>query len=104
MTSFRVVLVAAAPGRAEMLARGIVRARLAACVSVIPRVASHYRWKGKIERTAEALLVCKTRAGLLKKLAAFVQKNHGYEVPEVLALPVVFGGKAYLDWLAEETA
>ena len=103
MPAFRVVLVAAPPDLAETLARGIVREKLAACVNVVPGVVSHYRWKGKIEREAEALLVCKTRATLLKKLETYVKKNHRYEVPEVLALPVVYGHKPYLDWLAGET-
>jgi periplasmic divalent cation tolerance protein len=78
-----------------------VEAKLAACVNVLPRIASHYRWQGKIERASESLLVCKTRAALLRKLEAFVVKNHPYDVPEIIALPVVFGRKAYLDWLAE---
>jgi periplasmic divalent cation tolerance protein len=102
--AFRVVLVTAPPKRAERLARGIVSARLAACVNVVPKVVSHYRWEGKLVRDGESLLVCKTRASLLKKLEAFVRKNHSYAVPEIIALPVVFGHKPYLDWLADSTS
>lgn len=101
--SFRVVLVTAPSDLAESLARGLVAARLAACVNVVPKIASHYRWKGELVRDAEALLVCKTRASLLKRLEAFVKKSHRYEVPEVVALPIVFGHKPYLSWLADAT-
>lgn len=101
--NYRVVLVTSPRKDADRLAKGLVAARLAACVNVVPGVVSHYRWEGKLHKNAESLLVIKTRASLLKKVEAWVRKNHPYDVPEVLALPVAGGSKPYLDWLAGAT-
>ncbi|MDE2492172.1 MAG: divalent-cation tolerance protein CutA [Elusimicrobia bacterium] len=99
----RVVLVAAPRGRrAEALARGLVAGRLAACVNVVPGLTSVYRWKGKVVRDPEALLVIKTTAARLPALERWVRKNHPYEVPELLALPVAAGSRPYLAWLSEQ--
>lgn len=99
----RVVLITAPRGRAaEALARGLVSARLAACVNVIPGVISHYRWQGKLQRDAEALLVAKTSASKLPALKRWIAANHPYEVPEVLALRVDDGAKSYLKWLGAQ--
>ena len=100
---FRLVLVTAPPKKADALAKGLVAARLAACVNVVPGMVSHYRWEGELHRDKEALLVIKTRAALLKKVEAWVKKHHPYTVPEVLALPVAGGSKDYLAWLAGAT-
>lgn len=100
---FRLVLVTAPPKMADALAKGLVAARLAACVNVVPGVVSHYRWEGKLHKDKEALLVVKTRASLLKKVEAWVKKHHPYTVPEVLVLPVAGGSQDYLAWLAGAT-
>jgi periplasmic divalent cation tolerance protein len=84
---------------AERLARALVEERLAACVNVVPRVRSYYRWKGQIESAGECLLVIKSSRGLFANLCAALEKAHSYEVPEVLALPLVDGAARYLDWL-----
>ncbi|MCS6799604.1 MAG: divalent-cation tolerance protein CutA [Myxococcota bacterium] len=89
---------------AERLARSLVEARLAACVSRVSAVQSVYRWKGQVHDDAEVLLLIKTRRSLLSRIEAhFASGNHPYEVPELLALPVVAGGSAYLAWLIAET-
>jgi periplasmic divalent cation tolerance protein len=99
----RVVLVTAPRGRkAEALARGLVQARLAACVNIVPGLVSHYRWKGALRRDAECLLVIKTTAPRLKAAERWVRENHPYEVCEFLALPVAAGSKPYLDWLGAQ--
>lgn len=103
MSLYRVVLVTAPPKKADVLAKGLVSARLAACVNVVPGLVSHYRWEGKVQRDRESLLVIKTRASLLKKVEGWVKKNHPYAVPEVLALPVAGGSRDYLGWLAAST-
>lgn len=100
MTDFRVVLVTAPEGElAEKLARGLVEGKLAACVNLVPQVKSVYRWEGKIETGKETLLVIKTRSGLLPQVERFVKELHSYTVPEVIALPIESGSRAYLDWL-----
>ncbi len=102
-TQFRIVLITCPRGRkAEDLAKGLVKARLAACVNIIPSIVSHYAWEGKCRRDAEALLVAKTSAHKLKSIERWIAANHPYEVPEVLALTVDAGAKSYLRWLAGE--
>jgi periplasmic divalent cation tolerance protein len=89
---------------AERLARGIVEARLAACVNVLGGVRSFYRWKGAIQDDRELQLVIKTRRARFEALATWLAREHPYEVPEVLALPVVVGASSYLRWLCEQVA
>ena len=81
------------------MARALVRGRLAACVTVVPGAASHYRWKKKFERTRETLMLIKTSRRCWPKLLDFLKKNHPYEVPEALMLPVSKGSADYLSWL-----
>lgn len=88
--------------RATRLARHLVKRRLAACVSIVPGARSVYRWKGAIEDAAEWLLVIKSRRDLFPALRDEIGKLHTYEVPEVIALPVVDGAENYLAWLDAE--
>jgi periplasmic divalent cation tolerance protein len=85
------------------IARTLVEERLAACVNVLPRVHSVYRWKGAVEEAAEVMLIAKTRAERAAALAARVRALHPYELPEVLALPVTGGSQAYLRWVVAES-
>src|SRR6266571_1877648 len=85
---------------AEKLARALVTEKLAACVSVVPRVRSYYPWKGELEVADEFLLIIKTSRDLFDALKIELEKLHPFEVPEVLALPVVAGSENYLNWLA----
>ena len=84
---------------AERLARSVVEAGLAACVSVLSGVTSFYRWEGELQRDEERLLVIKTRADRVEALREALVAGHPYEVPEVLALPVAAGHRPYLDWI-----
>jgi periplasmic divalent cation tolerance protein len=88
---------------ASSLARGLVKARLAACVQRT-NVTSVYRWKGCIEEAEEVLLTIKTRSGLCDAAVAFISRNHTYELPEILVTPVLSGSSAYLEWVSAETA
>jgi len=85
---------------AERLARLLVEERLAACVSVVPGVRSFYRWQGAVDCAAECMLLAKSSRGLFPALAAALEREHSYEVPELLALPVSEGSANYLNWLA----
>jgi len=104
VTEARVVLMTVS-SEAEGLkvARGLVERKLAACVNVVPGVRSIYRWKGAVQDDRELLLVAKTRAELVDALVAAVKELHSYTVPEVVALPVLAGNPAYLEWVKEET-
>jgi periplasmic divalent cation tolerance protein len=86
---------------AESIARDLVERRLAACVNILPPVASIYRWRGEVTREAEHLLLMKTRADGFEALRARLVAIHPYETPEVVALPVAAGHPAYLQWIAE---
>ncbi|MGQ9634109.1 MAG: divalent-cation tolerance protein CutA [Bryobacteraceae bacterium] len=87
---------------AEKLARTLVEERLAACVSIVPGVQSIYRWRGQIESSSEYLLMIKTRRDRMPSLRAAFERLHSYEVPELLALSVIDGAPAYLEWLDRE--
>ncbi len=96
-----VVLVTAANGEeATRLAEMLVGAQLAACVQIIREMESVFRWKGKVEREAEVLLIIKTLSEKFDELEREVRALHSYETPEIVALPLVNGSAAYLDWLA----
>ena len=103
MTDKIVVLsTASSAAEAETIARQLVDERLAACVNVVTGVRSFYRWKGKIEDSGEWLLVIKSSRGRFEELRAALEKLHSYDVPEVIALPVVDGTKNYLNWMEGE--
>ena len=87
---------------ASKLARHLVEARLAACVNILPGARSVYRWQGEIADAAECLLVIKSRRDLFPRLREAIAGMHSYEVPEVVALPVVDGSESYLAWLDRE--
>lgn len=88
--------------RAERLAALIVKSKLAACVQCLP-IKSIYRWKGKVEKTREVLLLSKTRAALSGPLTAFIKKHHSYEVPEIVVTGITDGSNDYLSWIEAET-
>jgi periplasmic divalent cation tolerance protein len=88
---------------ARRLARTLVEARLAACVQVVPQIRSTYWWQGKVEEAGEFLILIKSRRSLFDQLRAEIAKLHSYTVPEIIALPVVDGSRAYLEWIDRET-
>ena len=91
-------------GAAVKLAQELVERRLAACVNVLGECTSIYRWKGEIENTQEVPVLIKTRASLYDELEAAIAGMHPYEVPEIIAVPVVRGFADYLDWVSEGTS
>lgn len=88
---------------AEALSRALIEARLAACVSIGAAVSSLYHWRGQIETAEEVPVIIKTRSALYAAVESAIRAGHPYEVPEILAVPVVDGLPAYLDWIDEET-
>lgn len=88
---------------AKRIAAELVEAKLAACVNILPGVESVYWWEGKVETDPELLLKVKTRASLVPRLAAAVKATHPYDVPEVIAVPIVGGLPEYLSWLDDST-
>lgn len=88
---------------ARLLARSLVQRRLAACVTVKPGAVSYYRWKGKLERAKETLLFIKSVQRNFSGIRKHLEANHPYELPEIIAVPVVKGSKKYLAWVRENT-
>src|SRR5580692_6877721 len=98
---FSLVLVTAPDLKtARALAKAALQARLVACANLIPKVESHYRWQGKVESSAEILLILKTTRTRLAALEKLILAKHPYDTPEFLALPLNAGNGKYLDWLA----
>ncbi|MGA2063400.1 MAG: divalent-cation tolerance protein CutA [Thermoguttaceae bacterium] len=88
---------------AERIARTLVEERLAACVQVTGPIASTYRWQGRIETAQEWQCRAKSRRDLYDRIEAAIRRLHPYDVPEILATPVLAGGADYLAWIAAET-
>ena len=93
------MITAGSEEEARKIAKLLVKEKKAACVSIVPRVDSLFRWKGRIESAHESLLLVKTRASLLSDIISLVKRAHSYEVPEIIALPVTGGNEDYLKWL-----
>ena len=87
---------------ARRIAKKLIEDHLAACVNVMPGVRSFYRWKGVVEEADECLLVIKSSRDVLDRLRLELEKAHTYEVPEVVAVPIVAGSPNYLNWLDNE--
>ena len=102
---FCVVLVTAPDLKtARTLAKTTVGARLIACANLIPKVESHYRWQGKLESSAEVLMVLKTTRARVAALEKLVLARHPYDTPEFIVLPLSAGNRRYLDWLGVNCA
>ena len=84
---------------ARKLAKIILNSRLAACANLLPKIESHYWWQGKLETSAEVLMILKTSRSRLKKLEKCVLENHPYDTPEFIVLKLDSGTKRYLDWI-----
>ncbi len=97
-----VLMTAANEDEGAKLAKLLVEARLAACVSLLPQARSFFWWEGKIDEQRETVMIAKTQRHVLPQLIDTVQKNHRYSVPEIIALPIIDGATNYLNWLAAE--
>ncbi|MCX5707254.1 MAG: divalent-cation tolerance protein CutA [Candidatus Omnitrophica bacterium] len=86
---------------ANYIAEVLLKKRLVACVNIVDKIESLFRWKGKIDRAKENLLIVKTRKSKLSQIIKLVKSVHSYEVPEIIALPIVAGFKPYLNWIDE---
>ena len=97
-----VFMTSADRDEAGKIAEELLRRRLAACVSIFPKGESYFWWEGTIDREEEYLLIAKTGAGRFADLVSSVKKIHGYEVPEIVSVPLTGGNPDYLRWLDEE--
>ncbi len=95
-----VVLVTAKNKKeAQKISVGLIKAKLAACVNIVDKIDSIFFWAGKIDRAKESLLVIKSRKEKIPQIIKLVKSLHSYEVPEIIALPIIVGNKPYLRWI-----
>ena len=103
-TPYVLVLCSCPDDVAAVIARSLVEKRVAACVNILPRGQSIYRWQGEVTQDSETLLMIKTSRACLERLEQEVRETHPYEVPELLAMDIAAGGADYLDWLADNVS
>jgi periplasmic divalent cation tolerance protein len=102
MTDKRIVLsTAGSTEEAHKIARYLVDNRLAACVNIVPQIESVYRWQGKVESSAEWLLLIKTTSGNVAAVEDAIRELHSYDLPECVAIAIEGGASEYLDWIGE---
>ncbi|MDO9119766.1 MAG: divalent-cation tolerance protein CutA [Nitrospira sp.] len=101
-----IVVFVTVPGLKEgsRISRAVLTSRLAACVNVIPGIRSMYQWKGKLVQEKEAMLVMKTTRLRYRKLEQKIKQLHPYELPEVIAIPLICGSSQYTEWVTREVA
>mgnify|MGYP001776857260 CR=1 FL=1 len=100
-----VVIFCTVPNKdeAKKISNALVSENLAACVCTIDKVSSIFSWNGELCSENELLLVIKTRAELFEKIEVVIKAFHSYNVPEIIALPVMMGSHEYLGWIEHET-
>jgi len=99
---YLVVLVSCANSKqAKRIAKSLVATKLVACVNIIPKIESVFFWQGKLDSAKEALLVLKTRKVKLSLIKKLIISLHSYQVPEIIAMPIVAGYRPYLKWIDE---
>lgn len=87
---------------ARRIADVLLNERKAACVNIVPGVSSFFWWQGKVDSAQESLLIVKTKASVLNQIVSLVKEHHSYDVPEIIALPIIGGNRDYLEWLGKE--
>jgi len=97
-----VFVTASAEEEAHRIAELLLNQRKAACINIVPKVDSLFWWQGTLDSARESLLIIKTRASLLPEVVELVKSVHSYEVPEVIALPIIGGNEEYLKWIDSE--
>ena len=97
-----ILITTSSDEEAHKIADALLTQRKAACVNIVPRVSSLFWWQGKLDSAQESLLIVKTKALLLNEIVRLVTEIHSYDIPEIIALPIVGGNKDYLQWIDEE--
>jgi periplasmic divalent cation tolerance protein len=96
-----VLTTAGSMEEARKIAQALVERRLAACVNIIPRVQSVYRWEGKVEQAEEYFLLIKTTKFREEEVGTAIRELHSYQLPECIAIPIESGSAGYLKWLSD---
>ena len=97
--SIIVLITAGSEEEAHKIGESLIEGKKAACVNILPGVDSLFWWEGKIDSARENLLLVKTKVSLFPEIVELVKRTHSYEVPEIIALPIIDGSEDYLKWL-----
>lgn len=97
-----VIFITSRNEEAPRITTALLRQKKAACVNVIANVSSHFWWQGELDSAQESLLIIKTKASRVEAIVTLIKAIHGYDVPEIIALPIVDGNPDYLEWIGKE--
>jgi periplasmic divalent cation tolerance protein len=94
-----IFITASKKEEARKIANELIAKKLVACVNIVDRVESHFWWQGKVDNAKEVLLIAKSRKDKFAKIVKSVKSVHSYDVPEIIAMPIIAGYKPYLRWI-----
>jgi len=87
---------------AKRIASVLLNKRKAACVNIVPEISSFFWWQNKLNSAQESLLIVKTKTSILNQIVNLVKEHHSYDIPEIIALPIIGGNQDYLEWIGKE--
>ena len=97
-----ILITTSSDEEAHKIAEALLNQRKAACVNIVPRVSSLFWWQGSLDSAQESLLIVKTKTLLLNDIVRLVTELNSYDIPEIIALPIIGGNKDYLEWIGKE--
>jgi periplasmic divalent cation tolerance protein len=96
------LITTATAEEAQRISRVLLEQKKVACVNILPRINSLFWWQGKLDSAKESLLIVKTKASQLSEIVPLVKEIHSYDIPELIALPIIGGNQDYLEWMEKE--
>jgi len=102
ITNIVIFITVGTDGEAREIANVLLTQRKAACVNIVPRIDSLFWWQDKLDSARESLLIVKTEASVLNEIVRLVKEIHSYDIPEIIALPIIGGNRDYLEWIGKE--